>query len=101
MIYTPERYWTRGRFSRAKFESTCLSEYAETFKTVCADAGYYQFPSAKILDGYFSQLPSDFKLSIKVTEDITVKQFPNLPRYAKQRGNARLRPPQLALGFLG
>jgi hypothetical protein len=40
LIYTPERYWTRGRFSRAKFEKTCLAEYAETFKTVCADAGY-------------------------------------------------------------
>src|SRR5450631_3956920 len=86
LIYTPERYWTRGRFSRAKFESTCLAEYAETFKTVCADAGYYQFPSTKMLDGYFSQLPSDFKLSIKVTEDITLKQFPNLPRYGRRAG---------------
>jgi uncharacterized protein YecE (DUF72 family) len=86
LIYTPERYQTRGKFSRAKFETTCLAEYAETFKTVCADAGYYQFPSAKMLDGYFSQVPSDFKLSIKVTEDITVKQFPNLPRYGKRAG---------------
>ena len=59
---------TRGKLSRTKFESSCLAEYAETFKTVCADAGYYQFPSAKMLDGYFSQVPSDFKLSIKVTE---------------------------------
>src|ERR1039458_9816452 len=56
LIYTPERYMTRGKFSKAKFETTCLAEYAETFKTVCADAGYYQFPSAKMLDGYFSQL---------------------------------------------
>jgi uncharacterized protein YecE (DUF72 family) len=86
LIYTPERYRTRGKFSRAKFETTCLAEYAETFKTVCADAGYYQFPSAKMLDGYFSQVPSDFKVSIKVTEDITVKQFPNLPRYGKRAG---------------
>jgi len=86
LIYIPERYMTRGKFSRAKFESTCLAEYAETFKTVCADAGYYQFPSAKMLDGYFSQVPSDFKLSIKVTEDITVKQFPNLPRYGMRAG---------------
>lgn len=86
LIYAPERYLTRGKFSRAKFESACLAEYAETFKTVCADAGYYQFPSTKMLDGYFSQVPSDFKLSIKVTEDITVKQFPNLPRYGKRAG---------------
>ena len=86
LIYAPERYMTRGKVSRAKFEATCLAEYAETFKTVCADAGYYQFPSAKMLDGYFSQVPSDFKLSIKVTEDITVKQFPNLPRYGMRAG---------------
>ncbi len=86
LIYSPERYTTRGKFSRAKFETTCLAEYAETFKTVCADAGYYQFPSTKMLDGYFSQLPPDFKLSIKVTEDITVKQFPNLPRYGRRAG---------------
>jgi uncharacterized protein YecE (DUF72 family) len=86
LIYTPERYQTRGKFSRAKFETTCLAEYAQTFKTVCADAGYYQFPSPKMLDGYFSQVPSDFKLSIKVTEDITVKQFPSLQRYGRRAG---------------
>ena len=91
LIYTPDRYMTRGKFSRAKFETTCLAEYAETFKTVCADAGYYQFPSAKMLDGYFSRVPSDFKLSIKVTEDITVKQFPNLPRYGKRAGQTNER----------
>jgi len=91
LIYTPERYMTRGKVSRAKFEATCLAEYAETFKTVCADAGYYQFPSAKMLGGYFSQVPSDFKLSIKVTEDITVKQFPNLPRYGRRAGQANER----------
>jgi uncharacterized protein YecE (DUF72 family) len=91
LIYSPERYTTRGKFSRAKFESTCLAEYAETFKTVCADAGYYQFPSTKMLDGYFSQVPSDFKLSIKVTEDITVKQFSNLPRYGRRAGQTNER----------
>ena len=53
---------TRSKFSRAKFKATCLAEYAETFKTVCADAGYYQFPTAQMLDGYFSQAPADFKL---------------------------------------
>ncbi len=86
LLYTPERYLTRSKISRAKFQATCLNEYAEVFKTVCADAGYYQFPSAKMLDGYFSQVPGDFRLSIKVTEEITVKRFPNLPRYGKRAG---------------
>jgi uncharacterized protein YecE (DUF72 family) len=51
MVYTPEGYMTRGKLSRSKFEKTCLAEYAEVFKTVCLDAGFYQFPSAKMLDG--------------------------------------------------
>ena len=29
-IYTPDRYFTRGKFSAKKFEDTCLEEYAET-----------------------------------------------------------------------
>jgi len=79
LLYTPERYLTRGKFSRAKFGKNCLTEYAEVFKTVCLDAGFYQFPTAKMLDGYFSQVPGDFRLSIKVTEA-------NLPRYGRRAG---------------
>jgi uncharacterized protein YecE (DUF72 family) len=86
LIYNPERYMTRGKLSRAKFEKTCLAEYAEVFKTVCLDAGFYQFPSAKMLYGIFSQVPRDFRLTIKVTEDITVKKFPTLPRYGRRSG---------------
>jgi uncharacterized protein YecE (DUF72 family) len=86
MIYTPGRYQTRGKFSRAKFEATCLAEYSETFKTVCFDGGFYQFPTPKQLEAYLSQVPDDFQLSIKVTEEITVKNFPNLPRY-RERAN--------------
>jgi uncharacterized protein YecE (DUF72 family) len=86
MIYTPSRYETRGKFSRAKFEATCLAEYAETFKSVCFDGGFYQFPSSKLLDAYLSQVPTDFRLSIKVTEDVTVKTFPNLARYGRRAG---------------
>jgi hypothetical protein len=33
-IYSAERYLTRGKFSNAKFEDNCLSEYTETFPTV-------------------------------------------------------------------
>lgn len=104
LLYTPERYRTRGRLSRAKFEKTCLAEYAEVFKTVCLDAGFYQFPGAKMLDGIFSQVPGDFRLSIKVTEDITVKRFPNLPRYGRRAGidNEHFLDPDLFIAsFLG
>jgi len=30
-VYTPERYYTRGRFSTTKFHEECIQEYAETF----------------------------------------------------------------------
>jgi len=86
LLYTPERYLTGRKVSRAKFEKTCLAEYAEVFQTVCLDAGFYQFPSAAMLDNIFSQVPGDFRLSLKVTEDITVKQFPSLPRYGRRAG---------------
>jgi uncharacterized protein YecE (DUF72 family) len=88
LIYTDERYRTRGRLSKAKFEKNCLYEYARVFKTVCLDAGFYQFPGAKMLEGIFSHVPDDFRMSIKVTEDITVKKFPDLPRYGRRAGQA-------------
>ena len=86
MLYTPERYMTRGRVSRAKFEKVCLAEFTEVFKTVCLDGGFYQFPTARMLEGIFAQAPDDFRLTIKVTEDITVLNFPSLPRYGKRAG---------------
>jgi uncharacterized protein YecE (DUF72 family) len=86
LLYTPERYRTRGKLSRAKFEKTCLYEYAKVFKTVCLDGGLYQFPTSKMLEPIFAQVPTDFQLSLKVTEDITVKKFPDLPRYGKRAG---------------
>ena len=44
-IYDEQRYHYRGKFAETRFERDCLNEYAETFKTVCVDAAYYQFPS--------------------------------------------------------
>lgn len=91
LLYTDELYRTRGRLSRAKFEKNCLAEYSRVFKTVCLDAGFYQFPSPKMIDGYLSQVPDDFRMSIKVTEDITVRKFPRLPRYGKRAGSVNER----------
>ena len=93
LIYSPEkymRYFKEGppKILKGRFEKTCLAEYAQTFKTECLDAGFYQFPSQQMLEGYLSQVPSDFRLSLKVTEDITVLRFPNLPRYGSRAGQA-------------
>jgi len=87
MLYDEARYLYRGRFAKARFERDCLSEYAEVFKTVCVDAAYYTFPSEKYLAGLSKQVPANFQFAFKVTDEITVKKFPNLPRFGHRAGN--------------
>lgn len=85
-IYDEAKYITRGKFSESRFERDCLAEYSETFPTVCVDAGYYQFPSEKYLAGLCSQVPAAFQLGIKVTDTITIKHYPKLPRFGAKAG---------------
>ena len=85
-IYDRERYSYRGKFAEKRFQESCLEEYAETFKTVCFDGAYYQFPSATQLAKLFDQVPQDFRLSFKVTDAVTLKKFPNLPRCGPKAG---------------
>jgi uncharacterized protein YecE (DUF72 family) len=80
-LYDEARYVYRGKFAESRFERNCLSEYAEVFKTVCVDAAYYKFPDAKYLRELVGQVPSDFRFAFKVTDDITIKRFSNLPRF--------------------
>ena len=87
-LYTPARYVYRGKVATTRFERSCLAEYAEVFKTVCVDAAYYTFPSEKYLDGLMAQVPSDFRFGFKVTDEITVRKFPNLPRFGLCAGKA-------------
>src|ERR1022692_3454877 len=87
-LYTPERYDYRGKIAKTRFERNCLAEYAEVFKTVCVDAAYYTFPSQKYLEGLTAQVPPDFQFGFKVTDEITIKKFPNLARFGHRAGNA-------------
>lgn len=87
MIYSDgDRYKTRGKFSNAKFEKTCLEEYALTYPTVCVDAGYYQFPSEDYIAGLAGQVGPGFTFGFKVTDAVTIKTFPNLPRFGQRAG---------------
>jgi len=86
LIYDEQRYIYRGKFAETRFERDCLTEYAEVFKTVCVDAAYYQFPSTKYLDGLITKVPADFLFTFKVTDDITLKRFTNLPRFGIKAG---------------
>src|SRR5580692_11557318 len=81
MLYDEQRYVYRGKFAKSRFKQNCLAEYAEVFKTVCVDAGYYRFPDERYISGLVSQVPKDFLFTFKVTDEITVKNFTNQPRY--------------------
>ena len=85
-VYTPERYYTRGRFSKRKFLDTCLAEYASTFPIVCGDFSFYQFPSDQYWRRLFTSAPPTLRYAFKVPEDITVKTFPSHARYGGRAG---------------
>jgi uncharacterized protein YecE (DUF72 family) len=87
-IYECSRYEYRGKFAASRFNRGCLTEYAEVFKTVCVDAAYYKFPDRSYLDGMVSQVPEDFRFAFKVTDEITIKKFTNLPRHGMRAGKA-------------
>lgn len=85
-IYSASRYEYRGRFAKTRFEQNCLSEYAETFKTVCFDGAYYAFYSEEKWRAMAAQVPSDFRFGLKVPEMITVKRWPTLPKHGVHGG---------------
>ena len=85
-IYSRDRYLSRGRFSRQRFEAECLREYAEIFPAVCGDFAFYQFPSEEFWRKLFHQTPDAFRFAFKVPEQITCKAFPSHPRYGMQAG---------------
>jgi uncharacterized protein YecE (DUF72 family) len=85
-IYSRERYLARGKFSKRVFEAECLSEYAETFPTVCGDFAFYQFPTQEFWDKLFSRVPENFRFAFKVPEQITCKVFPIHDRYGAVAG---------------
>ena len=68
-IYSEQRYQTRGRLSKKKFEDSCLTEYAATFPTVCGDFAFYQFPSEQYWAKLFDATPENFVFGFKAPEE--------------------------------
>jgi len=87
-IYTPDRYETRGRFSRKRFEAECIAEYAETFPVVCGDFSFYQFPSPEYWTKLFACAPPRLQFALKIPEEVTAEVFPNHARYGARAGTA-------------
>lgn len=86
LFYDEQRYLTKGRFSEKRFTRDCLEEYAQIFRSVCVDAAYYTFPSPKYVADLCAQVPDGFKFSFKVTDEITTRTFPKLPRHGEKGG---------------
>ena len=85
-IYTRERYYTRNKFSKKRFEAECLAEYAETFPIVCGDFSFYQFPTPEYWQKLFTSAPPSLKFALKVPEEVTAEVFPVHPRYGARAG---------------
>jgi uncharacterized protein YecE (DUF72 family) len=79
-LYSEQAYLHHGHFSKARFDRTCLTEYAQVFRTVGVDAAYYAFPSATTWSGWTRQVPAGFLFSPKVTDEITLRHYPRVPR---------------------
>jgi uncharacterized protein YecE (DUF72 family) len=85
-VYTPDHYTYRGRVAKTRFERECLREYAQVFPTVCVDAAYYTFPTRTYLERLASQVPPHFRFAFKVTDTITIKNYPRLDRFGDLAG---------------
>jgi uncharacterized protein YecE (DUF72 family) len=78
--------YNRNYPSKRLFDQECLSEYAELFPTVCADFALYDFPSPEKMHIIHEQTPDNFTVSLKVTDRITIRRYPKLPRHGANAG---------------
>lgn len=78
--------YTRTYRSKKAFLETCLAEYSELFPTVCADFALYDFPDPDTMKLIHDQTTDDFKVSLKVTDRITIKRYPSIPRFGARAG---------------
>jgi uncharacterized protein YecE (DUF72 family) len=77
----------RGSYpTKKEFERECLTEYSELFPTVCADFALYDFPDPETMHVMHEQTVDDFRISLKVTDRITVKRYPRLARHGANAG---------------
>lgn len=86
LLYDEQRYLHNGKFAESRFKRHALEEYAHVFRTVCLDAGYYQFPSPEYVAGLCAQVPEEFRFVSKAPDEITARTFPNLPRHGSKAG---------------
>lgn len=72
--------------SKKDFERNCLEEYARLFSAVGADFSFYNWPSPEMIALIDNQTRPGFKFGLKATEFVTLKRYPNIPRWGANAG---------------
>ena len=78
--------YNRKYKSKKDFNDHCLAEYSELFSTVCADFALYDFPDSKQMKLIHDSTTDTFEVSLKVTDRVTIKRYPSLPRFGPLAG---------------
>lgn len=78
--------YNRNYPSQKVFEKECITEYSRIFSTVCADFALYDFPDPERMKILHDQTTDEFTISLKVTDRITIRRYPNLPRHGANAG---------------
>ena len=63
--------WKGGFYPEDLSAADMLSYYAQRLGTVEINNTFYRFPTKKLLDGWASQVPEDFRFVLKVSQKIT------------------------------
>ncbi len=72
--------------TKKSFNEESLAEYSELFSTVCADFALYDYPDQQQMKLIHDSTVDTFKVSLKVTDRITIKRYPSLPRFGRLAG---------------
>jgi len=78
--------YSKDYTSKKAFNEQCLAEYSEVFSTVCADFALYDFPDQKRMALIHDSTTDMFTVSLKVTDRVTIKRYPSLPRFGRLAG---------------
>ncbi len=76
----------RSYRNNKSFESAALTEYSNLFPTVSGDFALYAFPDPAKMKSMYDMTSDGFRVSLKVTDRITVKRHPNISRYGTNAG---------------
>ena len=87
-IYDRDRYLTRNKFSRTKFEAECLREYASTFPIVGGDFSFYQFPRPELWAKLFEALHPASASGSRFRSPSRLRAWPNHARYGGHAGTS-------------